>query len=643
MTYYYLIAPAAVVRETDYAFTYESTAELKVGTLVKIPVGKKNFTAVVVKKLSQKPSFNTKPIGPILANSPLPKPLITLALWLSDYYATHFGTVLQTLLPSGLEKRRKPQKKAIHPSRDRVKFVLNSSQKSALNSINSAKNETILLHGVTGSGKTQVYIEAVRKQIEAGKSAIILVPEISLTPQLVAEFSNHFENLIVTHSAMGEAARHLAWIEALDSTKPTVVIGPRSALFLPLSNIGLIVIDECHEPSYKQDMSPKYSTLRAASVLAKSHSANLVLGSATPSVSDYYLATATNKPVAHMPKPISGESKVQVVSVDLKKKENFKKHRFISDELIGAINEALTQKKQILLFHNRRGTAPTTICSECGWTADCPDCFLPLTLHADKHKLICHLCGKNQPISTNCPVCHEPTILFKGIGTKMIETEVSRLFPKAKIARFDADTKKEDALHNRYNELYSGEIDIIIGTQILAKGLDLPNLELVGVIQADSGLMIPDFSSNERVFQLIYQVMGRVGRAKGTGKVVVQSFHPDHPTIKQGTDRDFESFYAEEIARREQTKLPPFTYLLKLVCSYKTEKAAISSSQKLANTLRQNKLVRVLGPTPAFYERLGGNYRWQIIVKSKKRDQLTQIAKNLPQKWQFDLDPISLL
>lgn len=225
----------------------------------------------------------------------------------------------------------------------------------------------------------------------------------------------------------------------------------------------------------------------------------------------------------------------------------------------------------------------------------------------------------------------------------MIETEVARLFPKAKVARFDADTKKEDALHNRYNELYSGEIDIIIGTQILAKGLDLPNLELVGVIQADSGLTLPDFSSNERVFQLIYQVMGRVGRAKGTGKVVVQSFQPDHPTIKQGTGRDFEGFYNDEIARREQTKLPPFTYLLKLVCSYKTEKAAITASQKLANTLRQNKLVQVLGPTPAFYERLGGNYRWQIIVKSKKRDQLAQIAKDLPQKWQFDLDPISLL
>lgn len=225
----------------------------------------------------------------------------------------------------------------------------------------------------------------------------------------------------------------------------------------------------------------------------------------------------------------------------------------------------------------------------------------------------------------------------------MIETEIARLFPKAKIARFDADTKKEETLHNRYDELYKGEIDIIIGTQILAKGLDLPNLELVGVIQADSGLMMPDFTANERVFQLLYQVIGRVGRVNNKGRVVVQSFQPDHEIIKQGTSRNFEDFYQKELLKRQRHHLPPFTYLLKLICSYKTEKAAINASQKLANSLRQNKLIKVLGPTPAFYERLGGNYRWQIVVKSNRHDVLTNIAKQLPPKWQFDIDPSSLL
>ncbi|HSE29914.1 MAG TPA: primosomal protein N' [Candidatus Saccharimonadales bacterium] len=642
MTYYYLIAPAAVVRENSPAFTYESTIELAEGTVLQVPVGKKTFTAVVIEQI-KKPQFATKPVGKILTNQPVPAPLIRLAFWLSEYYCTHLGIVLQAILPTGLQKQRKLPKSTTHPSRDRIKIVLNPTQKAALEVIKSSKNQTILLHGVTGSGKTQVYIESVREQLTKGKSAIVLVPEISLTPQLVAEFSNHFKNLIVTHSAMTEAARHLAWVEALQSIEPTVVIGPRSALFLPLKNVGIIVIDECHEPSYKQDMSPKYSSLRAASVLAKEHGANLVLGSATPSVADFYLADEQNKPIVILPKPISGDFKVEVVSVDLKKKENFKKHRFVSDELVNSINETLQQKKQVLLFHNRRGTAPTTICSECGWIANCPECFLPLTLHADKHILMCHLCGHSQKISTNCPTCSEPTIIFKGIGTKMIETEVARLFPKARIARFDADTKKEDALHNRYQQLYDGEVDIIIGTQILAKGLDLPKLDLVGVIQADSGLMLPDYTANERVFQLLYQVMGRVGRVSQSGKVVVQSFQPEHPIIVQGTKRDFAEFYKQELALRQKNALPPYSYLLKLTCSYKTETSAITASQKLANSLRSIKYVKVLGPTPSFYERLGGNYRWQIVVKSRKRDLLTKIVKDLSPKWQFDLDPISLL
>jgi primosomal protein N' (replication factor Y) (superfamily II helicase) len=502
-----------------------------------------------------------------------------------------------------------------------------------------------LLHGVTGSGKTQVYIEAAKHQARQNRSSIILVPEIALTPQLVAEFANHFQNLIVTHSGMTESARHQAWLKALDQgDSPLVVIGPRSALFMPLSNLGLIVVDECHEPSYKQEQAPRYSALRAASMLAHYHDAKLILGSATPSVTDYYLAQSSKSPILKLTTPAIRVSSVEAEVIDLKRRDYFRRHRFFSDALLAKIEQAIQDGHQTLLFHNRRGTSPTTLCEHCGWLAECPTCFLPLTLHADHHILQCHLCGYAQPVPPSCPVCHEPTIVFKGIGTKLIEAEITKLFPKAHIARFDADTRANEAVHHRYQELYDGDIDILIGTQMLAKGLDLPNLSVVGVVQADSGLILPDYQAEERVFQLLYQVMGRVGRGNLQGHVVIQSYQPDHPVIKAALARAYVPFYQSELTKRQAGHFPPFRYLLKLTCSYKTEAGAVNASQKMAKALHATHPdLEVLGPTPAFYERLGGTYRWQLIVKSRLRSDLVQIAASVPAGWQADLDPMSLL
>ena len=643
--YFYLVAPTTVVRTTDFAYTYHSDTELTLGTIVRISVGKRMTNGVVVQRIAQKPSFATKAVGEVVVPQPLPQPLLELARWLSEYYATHYAQVLQTLLPSGLNKQRRESKKTnTHPSRKRTNIVLNNDQILALARITSLQKGTVLLHGVTGSGKTQIYIEAAKHVAAQGKSAIILVPEIALTPQLVAEFANHFTNLLVTHSGMTEAQRHHAWLKALQSSEPMVVIGPRSALFMPLSRIGIIVIDECHEPSYKQEQSPRYSALRAASILARSHDAKLVLGSATPAVADYYLAHQSQSPILRLAKPAAQLQPVSVNVVDLKSKSNFMQHRFLSNELLAAIDRALEQKYQILLFHNRRGTAPTTLCEHCGWTAHCPNCFLPQTLHADAHELRCHLCGLTQKVPPACPECHEPTVVFKGIGTKLIETEITKRYPKARIARFDADTSEADAIHNRYQELYDGEIDIMIGTQMLAKGLDIPRLSLVGVVQADSGLVLPDYTSEERVFQLLYQVIGRAGRGEHPGEVVIQTYQPDHPVVQAAIARDYASFYEAEIAKREHGKFPPFRYLLKLTCSYKTESGAINASQKLARELHTHyPHLEILGPTPSFYERLGGAYRWQLIVKSSQRSDLVAIAKNVPAGWMADLDPSSLL
>lgn len=645
--YYYLVAPSSVVRADAHAFTYSHDSPLAIGTLVRVPVGKKNINGIVLEHVKQPPAFATKPIDSILVSQPLPQPLVQLAIWLQDYYAAHLGLVLQTILPSGLHKQRRTlPKQQSHPLRRRTKIVLNTEQRKALLALQHSKSGTVLLHGVTGSGKTQVYIEAAKHIARQGKSSIILVPEIALTPQLVAEFAQHFQNLIVTHSGMTESQRHHMWLKALVlQTEPTVIIGPRSALFMPLANLGLIVVDECHEPSYKQEQTPRYSALRAATMLASYHAdARVILGSATPAVADYYLAQTTKSPIIKLTAPAIKTAPVAAEIVDLKKKDNFTRHRFFSDLLLKQIEKSLSAGHQTLLFHNRRGTAPTTLCEHCGWLAECPTCFLPLTLHADSHSLRCHLCNFTMAVPPNCPVCREPTVIFKGIGTKLIESEIAKLFPKARIARFDADTLTQDAVHNRYQDLYDGTIDILIGTQILAKGLDLPHLQTVGVVQADSGLVLPDYQAEERVFQLLYQVMGRVGRGSLAGHVVIQTYQPTHAVIHAAINRDYQGFYQSELKSRQDAKFPPFRYLLKLVCTYKTEQGAITASKKMAAQIRTaHPHVEVLGPTPSFYERLGGTYRWQLLIKSRQRSELAHIANAMPAAWQADIDPASIL
>ncbi len=643
--YYYLVAPTSVVRANEPAFTYHSETELPVGSIVQVGVGKKTLLGVVVKSVS-KPTFTTKPIEQHIVEDPLPAPLVSLANWMSAYYATHLAIVFQTLLPAGLAKKRRDSKRVqMNATRNRTTIVLNKEQRSAIQTITEHSTGTLLLHGVPGSGKTQVYIESAKHELKSGRSSIILVPEIALTPQLVAEFTNHFEHVVVTHSHMTEAERHKVWLEVLEADRPLVVIGPRSALFMPLRNLGLIVIDEAHEPSYKQDQSPRYSALRTASVLARFHGhAKVVLGSATPAIGDYYLAEQTKSPIIKLTKPAVATEKPSVESIDLRRKELFREHRFISDALLARMREALQSGQQVLLFHNRRGTAPTTLCSSCGWSALCETCFVPMTLHADKHQLLCHICGRAHKVPPSCPVCGNPSIVFRGMGTKMIEDEVRKTFPKATIARFDADNDANQTLDKRYQEIYDGKIDIMIGTQILAKGLDVPNLSVVGVLQADNGLHLPDYQAEERVFQLLYQVAGRVGRGKHESHVVVQTFLPDHPTIKLALERNYDDFYTEQLLERKRGAFPPFTYLLKLTTSYKTEAGAVRAARAMATKLRaEHPHLIIQGPTPAFYERMHGNYRWQLLVKSKKRAELAAIAVAAPVGWQTDLDAANLL
>ena len=644
--YYYEVAPNQIVRANSASFTYSSESELGIGQIVSISIGKKTLIGGVIRRVGE-PSYTTKAITSVIEETPLPEPVVKLALWLSDYYATHLATVLQTILPRGLQKNRRTRITQPHISRrDRTKIVFTKEQREALATIEAMSPGAALLHGVTGSGKTAVYIEAARKSLARGQSAIILVPEIALTSQLVDEFSHHFDDIILTHSRQTEAERHAAWKEALTSQVPRIVIGPRSALFLPLAHVGLIVIDEAHEPSFKQEQSPRYSALRAASILAGFHQAKLVMGSATPTISEYYLAKHSHRPIITMSRPAREITKPIISLVDMTKRQNFSKHRFLSDKLLLQLEETFASGNQALIFHNRRGSASTTLCENCGWQAGCPRCFIPLTLHADSHHLRCHICGFHDKVPTSCPVCQHADIVHKGIGTKLIESELRKLYPTKTIMRFDGDSETGESVEEKYKELYEGTIDLIIGTQVIAKGLDLPKLRTVGVIQADSGLSLPDFGASERTFQLLAQVVGRVGRSHHPTTVIVQSYQPTHQAVVDGLSQNYEHFFTATIAERQRALFPPFTYLLKLTCIYKTETAAIKNAQALARELRAQlpSTVQILGPTPAFYERQRDTYRWQLTLKSPRRADLVGVLIYVPSThWRSELDPVSLL
>jgi primosomal protein N' (replication factor Y) len=642
---YYEVSPFKVTHRLSSVLTYASPEKLAVGQLVSVEVGAKTVASVVTREVKQ-PDFDTKSIGGIIERTALPTPLVKLNAWLSEYYATHPVHVWRTMLPSGLMKQRRKSAHHNPPASTRSKqsFALNSDQGAAVKTILEAKQGTHLLHGITGSGKTAVYIELAKQTVATGRSVIILVPEIALTSQLVADFTPFFPEVHVTHSTMTEANRHTLWQAVLNADTPQIIIGPRSALFMPVKELGLIVIDECHEPAFKQEQSPRYSALRAAAVLSKFAGAKLVLGSATPSVTDYYLASEAKAVVELSTLARTNAVKPSVSLVDMTKRDNFSRSSFLSNSLLDSLTETLASGHQALLFHNRRGSAPVTLCESCGWSATCPRCFTPLTLHADEYRLRCHLCNHTERIPTSCPSCHAADIIHKGIGTKRVEEEVRRLFPEARIVRFDGDT--EAGVEKEYQALYDGEIDIIIGTQVIAKGLDLPHLRFVGVIQADSGLALPDYQSSERVFQLISQVTGRVGRNEHASRVVIQSYQPTHPSVEFGIAQDYVGFYDWCLTERRRAYFPPFCYLLRLTAVYKTEAGAVRASRALMATLRKSlpASVSILGPAPAFYERLRDTYRWQIILKSPKRSDLVKALELLPPKgWQSELDPVNLL
>jgi primosomal protein N' (replication factor Y) len=641
--YYVEVLVADATYHGNEALTYSSADPLEKGSIVVVPLRAKQVLGVVV-AIARKPSFVTKPVHEVPSIPSLPTQAIELLGWLREYYPSPLGSATQLFLPKQLPKKPYLEKPIKTPPAALPPLTL--TQQKILGEVTDPG--MYLLHGETGSGKTRVYIELAKRALQQGKSVIILTPEIGLTSQLGRDFRATFGARVkVIHSRLTDATRQRLWLALLEETEPSIVIGARSALFSPIRNIGLIVVDEAHETAYKQDQAPHYHASRVASKLAQLHGASVILGSATPLVGDYYLAEAKKRPILRMAetaRPGASTYEHSVEVIDLRDRKAFSKNNHLSDALLTAITETLAKHEQVLLFLNRRGTARVVFCERCGWQATCPHCDVPLVYHGDSHLVRCHSCDYKTTSPSSCPECHHASIVFKTVGTKAITEEITRLFPEATVQRFDTDNAKAERIEEHYAAVHRGDVDIIVGTQMLAKGLDLPKLGLVGVIIADTSLYVPDFSSQERTFQLLSQVLGRVGRGHRATKAILQTYAPDSPILEAILTKDWSSFYNKEMEERKLFLFPPFCYLLKLTCRRASPAAAQKAAQDFATKLQTSGLrIIVEGPAPSFHEKFQNKFQWQLIAKAKDRHELLKVIAQLPSNWSYDIDPMNLL
>lgn len=641
---YYLVAPSSGRYHGAEPLTYASDAVLEPGSIVTVPLGNVSSLGFVVAAVA-KPDFATKTLTFHSGIPPIPEQLLRTWNWMRQYYPGPLSSHTQLLLPPAAPKKL-PEDTLLAPHANESYFSahpLTQQQAGALAQIEPSG--THLIHGDTGSGKTRLYMELVREALMTERSSIILTPEISLTSQLARNLRRAFgDGVVVMHSQLTVAARRDLWLQVARASHPLIVVGPRSALFLPLRDVGLIVLDESHEQAYKQESAPWYHASRVAGVLGAQHGARVLLGSATPPLSDYELARSKQRPIIRLTgSAIESDHKTSVKLVDMRGNENRSKGNF-SHQLMGAIKTSLDASEQSLIFINRRGTARLVLCQQCGWQSTCPRCDIALTYHGDEFQMRCHTCGHQERVPLACPSCNFAEIVMKSVGTKTIVDELQRAFPEARIARFDTDNLTGERFHERYDEVVGNEVDIIVGTQLIAKGLDLPRLTTLGILNADTSLSIPDFSAGERTYQLIHQLVGRVGRGHRPGTAIVQTYNPDHPIIKAATAQDWGAYYAYETHERRQYQFPPYTYLLKASCRRASAKSAEAQANKVANVIKEANLpVRIDGPAPAFREKVSGKFAWQLVMRSSSRAALLQAAQLLPKDWSYDIDPVNLL
>lgn len=522
------------------------------------------------------------------------------------------------------------------------KVTLNEEQENAVNIVSNNFNSAItyLLYGVTGSGKTEVYLSLIEKVINNGKSAIMLVPEISLTPQIISRFKARFgDDVAVLHSALSDGERYDEYRKIMED-KVHIVVGARSAIFAPLKNIGIIIIDEEHVQTYKQDTSPRYHARDVAIWRSNYYKCPLILGSATPSLESYARALKNIYYLLELKQRANKKALPNITVVDMKK-EYAKKNMIFSDALKKNINKCLDLKEQVILLLNRRGYSSIITCKDCGHVFKCPNCDISLTYHKTSNILRCHYCGYATNFPSNCPNCKQKNLKDFGLGTERLEEEINHLFPQARVVRMDLDTTSKKGGHEKIIDDFANyKYDILVGTQMIAKGLDFPLVTLVGVINADMSLNIPDFRSSERTFQLLCQVSGRAGRASKEGNVIVQAINNEHYSIKHAMKHDYLGFYQEEMNIRKILKYSPYYYITLIKIMAKDYTKGMNEAIKIASYLKKelSKETIVLGPSPANVLKINNIYNFQCIIKYRKDDNLIKTLKFIDNKYIIEKD-----
>lgn len=676
-----IIPLTTIPRDRKQIFTYQIPRELHGklfrGSVVEIDFAHRNLRGVVV-KIHKK---GKKSIPYKLVNSAhhssffINKHQYKLAQWISAYYFSPLSLVLKSFIPTWYGKMtleisrdlyKQKKKKYLKPNKKTIVFTKDQSQswKAIDHSLSEQESHSFLLHGVTGSGKTEIYIRTFEKALASGKQALFMVPEIALTTQFIQKFTTRFDadHVVVLHSKIPARERMNIFLK-IAQNKAKIIIGPRSALFAPFTQLGVIVIDEEHDSSYKQyDQNPRYHSRLVAEQLSKIWKCPLVLGSATPSVETYYHATRGDMTLLRLPDRYleSSDDKTspmpRVKIVDMR--EEFKKgnHSTLSECLIHKLSQILHEKEQAMLFINRRGMSTFVMCRDCGDILNCNNCDIPYVYHAIRggktQHLYCHHCGSISPVPLVCPTCKSRAIKYFGAGTQRVEHDIKKLFPRVTYTRMDSDTTQKIGSHKRLiNQFISQQSDILIGTQMISKGFDLPNVSLVGIISVDNILHLPDFHGYENVFQLLTQVSGRAGRRKSRGQAIIQTYSPENPVFTYALTHDYYSFYQHEIQDRKALGYPPFSRLIKLEFSHENKEYAKNHACKLKSKIDtyfiKNKTTfrgEIIGPSPSFLPKRRKKYFWHIIIKHhESQERLSELLRLIPHAWSIDIDPQSLL
>lgn len=661
--------PLPIENTFSYLLSPDQLPNAKIGVRVRVPFKNREVTGFLVGFRETPPDQKMKRVIEITDVEPvLSERVLRLTQWLSQYYFSSWGEAIETAVPKWVKQGKRWKPENLSRAREKpesfeppqaTEWTLTPEQEKAFGLIRAALQEEnphpILLHGVTGSGKTELYIRAIKEVLAKEKGAIVLVPEIALTEQIRRFFYHHFGGeLEILHSKLSDGERFNAW-KRIESGARRVLLGPRSAVFAPLSPLGLILIDEEHEGSYKQDQSPRYHAREVALWLAREERALLILGSATPSLESTRMTEMGTFQRIDLTRRVENKELPEVTLVDLRKEAEIRKRSEIfSRRLIREIEANLNQGEGTLLLLNRRGFSTQVLCPACGEVAVCPSCEVSLTFHQEANQLLCHYCNFQTGLPRVCKRCRKPLLRFTGFGTEKVESELGRLFPKACIARMDTDSIRRKGSHEKIlQDFRNRKIDILVGTQMIAKGFDFPHVTLVGVVLADVGLALPDFRSGERTFQLLTQVAGRAGRGEKPGRVIIQTYSPEHPSVACAQGHDYWKFYEQEIQKRAQHGYPPLQNLINILIRSKVEKKAYLFARELREAMgrRQGRDLEIVGPAPLPFYRLRGHYRWHVLVKTKEmtsaqlliRETLRAIKRPSGVAMQVDVNPLNIL